>query len=82
MSRKYSDREQWFLSRIGKILYRNNYCDCFLCKRIYEKGLLIKDENQAIYCCDMAVEFTMDGTPLRYFDTRDKMLEFEKSVSG
>lgn len=80
--RKYSDREQWFIDRIGKRLFRNNYCSCGICESVYDNGIVINNISIALYCCEIESVFTMDGTPLRYFDTRDEMLEFEKSFGG
>jgi hypothetical protein len=76
----YKEREQWFISRIGRTVYRNNYCDCLICQQIYEDGIVIKDRNHATYCHETECELTADGSPTRYFDTREEMLEFEKSI--
>jgi hypothetical protein len=45
--------KQWFIDRIGKRIYREkNICDCSVCRKVHEKGLIIADEKHAIYLYD------------------------------
>lgn len=48
------EREQWFIDRIGKRVFREtNGCKCETCKRITNEGLVIFDEQHASYLFDM-----------------------------
>lgn len=71
------DRLQWFIDRIGKRVYRNHHDCCEHCETVYKGGLIIADENHANYLYDIEVEFTADGEPTQYFDTREEMLQWE-----
>lgn len=74
-------RKQWFLDRIGKRVFRNmDKCDCAICAAIYEKGLVIVDRMMAQYLYDIETDFTADGAPLKYFDTKQEVTEFEKGL--
>ncbi len=45
--------KQWFIDRIGKRVYReNNICKCKVCVNVHEHGLIITDEQHAIYLYD------------------------------
>jgi hypothetical protein len=45
--------KQWFINRIGKTIYRKeNYCQCPVCVNVYKVGLIVIDENHAIYLYD------------------------------
>jgi hypothetical protein len=51
---KFKERQQWFLDRIGKRVFReSNGCACDTCKRITKEGLIIRDKIHAIYLCGM-----------------------------
>jgi hypothetical protein len=80
MQQKENSRQQWFLDRIGKVIYRNNYCPCNVCEHIYLNGILLLDKDHAIYCYENECCFTADGDPMQYFDTREEMLEFEATL--
>lgn len=70
MTHPIPERKQWFKSKVGATLYRNdNGCSCDICRHILEYGILIHDEFQAEYCYDTECDYNRDGTPLRYFDT-------------
>lgn len=48
------EREQWFIDRIGKRVFReNNGCKCETCKRVTVEGLIILNEQHASYLYDM-----------------------------
>lgn len=72
----YEERRQWFLERIGKVVYRNsNGCGCTVCAEVYREGLLIDDESHASYLNDVSGEMG-----IRYFDTLEERDEYEKSL--
>lgn len=51
--KQYKQRQQWFLDRIGKRVFREtNGCSCGTCQRNTENGIVILDENHALYMCD------------------------------
>lgn len=75
--REISERQQWFRDRIGTRLFRNdNGCSCGICQAIYKNGLIIEDQLQADYCYDTETEYTAEGNPLRYFETKEEATEF------
>lgn len=78
--RELSERQKWFRSMINKTIWRNNYCDCSICKSVYENGLVIGDTMQADYCYDNECDFTAGGDPLRYFETKEERDAFEKTI--
>ena len=81
--RPYSEREQWFIDRIGKRVFRNKTsCKCEICGNVYEQGLTISDKNHAMYLSEMEFEYTKDGTPIKYFDTKQEALDFEQTKKG
>jgi hypothetical protein len=77
--RELTEREKWLIERIGKVVYRpKTSCTCEVCQNVYEHGLVIADRNHALYLSDMELEYTADGTPMQYFDTRQEAIDFEK----
>jgi len=51
---KYYKRRKWFLERIGKRVFREkNGCDCKICEKNTKNGIIILDEEHAIYMHDM-----------------------------
>lgn len=79
MAREYTEREQFFIDRIGKRVYRNAACPCLVCQNIHKNGIIVENELHANYLADMEAEFTIDGHPLKYFDTKEEALEFEQN---
>lgn len=77
--RELTERESWFIERVNRRVFRNNFCDCPLCKSVYENGLVIGDTTQAHYLFDTESDLTAEGSPLRYFDTKSEAIEFEKN---
>lgn len=72
----YEDRRQWFLERVGKVVYRNRTtCSCSTCETVYKEGLMIGDRLQAEYLNDVVGE-----SNIRYFDTLEERDEYEKSL--
>lgn len=78
--RELSEREQWFRAHVGMRLWRNNYCDCDFCKKVYEKGLIITDEIHADACYSYESDFTAGGDPLRYFSSKEERDTWEASL--
>lgn len=71
-----SDREKWFIDRVGKVIWRNKTtCKCGVCESVYQNGLLLSDEGHAMYV--YTVESDLGGT-LKYFETKD---ERDRSIS-
>lgn len=74
----YKERSEWFMSRIGKTVFRNdNGCPCKSCQRIYVEGIAIDDEFHATYLRDVEG----DEGRLMYFDTRPEALAYELSLN-
>lgn len=73
-------RQQWFNDRIGKRVFRNKTsCPCKTCTKVYEEGLIVDDDMHSGYLCMTEAEYNIEGTPLRYFDTKEEVIEFEKN---
>jgi hypothetical protein len=68
-----TERQKWFLSRVGKRVYRNSFCDCALCNQIIEHGLIITDEEHAGYLAGFEAESHAEGNPVHYFDSREEV---------
>ena len=75
-----TEREAWFISKIGKTIYRSEACSCEICRKVYENGIFVHDRNQAIYLYDIESSYNADGDPLRYFDTMAERDEYEKTL--
>ena len=81
MSRELTEREKWFRSKIGQRLYRNETnCQCDICKNVAENGLIVNDEFHADYLYDCETELTADGIPVRYFDNKEELNEWVKTI--
>jgi len=79
--KKMEQRQQWFIDRIGKTIFRNKTsCPCSVCERVYQEGLTIEDELHARYVADEEGAYNSEGTPLRYFDTKEEVLKLKKSL--
>lgn len=75
--RQPTEREQFFLDRVGKVVYRNdNGCPCKMCQSGFLYGILINDRLAALYLYDTECEYNAEGNPLRYFDTKEEATEF------
>lgn len=83
MRRPYTEREQWFIDRIGKVVYRNdtkcNDGECKICLHVFEHGLLIDDLMHALYVAEIEYLYNADGFPLLYADTKEEIVEFLKN---
>lgn len=70
---KTNERKQWFLARIGKRVFRpKTSCTCSSCKDVYENGLVIQDEMQAVYLYDIE-----GSLGIRYCDSKEEVEECE-----
>jgi len=80
---EYKQRQKWFIDRIGKIVYRNKTsCRCETCDKVYKNGLIISDENHAIYLHDNECCYNSENTPLKYFDTIEERDKFELTLNN
>ncbi len=77
-----TDRQKWFLDRIGKTIHRNSYCNCPSCQQIMEHGLVIADEQHADYLAGFEAETHMEGegNPVHYFDSKEQVEEWLKTL--
>lgn len=76
----YEERQNWFLARIGRRVYRNKTsCECAICKHNYDNGLIINDDTHAIYLNDVEACSNDEGTPIRYFDTKEEVETYENT---
>ncbi len=83
LQQRWDERNQWFLDRVGKRVYRNKTtCDCLTCENVYKKGIVITDETDANYLHSIEVDFTASGDPTHYFDTIEERDTFEKTLLG
>ena len=74
-------RQDWFLTRVGKIVYRNKtLCDCKICEGVYLHGLMLQDNLQASYAADCEADALREGEPLQYFDTVQERDAFEEML--
>lgn len=78
---KLSEREKFFVDRIMQRVYRNDSCNCEVSQQVYRDGLVIRDKFHAIYLADLEADYAADGNQLRYFDTREEVLEYEKALA-
>lgn len=81
--RELTEREQWFVDRIGKIVFRNdtncNDGECKICLHVYENGLLIDDRMHALYLAELEYLYNAEGFPLLYADTKEEVIDFLKA---
>lgn len=78
---KHNERLAWFKSKVNSVLYRNdNGCTCGICEHVKDNGLRVEDEMHAIYLYDNECDYTADGFPLRYFDTKEGREEWLKTL--
>jgi hypothetical protein len=62
----YKKREQWFLDRVGKVVFRGPVtCTCQSCIDGHVKGVLIADRDHALYLHDIENELR-----IRYMDNK------------
>lgn len=81
MSREISPREEWFRSKVGQRLFRNhNGCSCEVCQHVLDNGLIVENPLHATYLYDNECDYTNEGNPLRYFDTKEEATEFSVNL--
>jgi len=84
---KLSEREQWFIDRVGKRVWRNeNNCGCVDCINVHKHGLIIKDKEHAHVLYHIEGESCLDNfpladIPLKYFDTPEEGDAFELTLN-
>jgi len=77
---KLSEREQWFLDRVGERVYFTRgftTCKCEACVHEDNQGMVILDKEHAKYLHDMEIDY---NTKLKYFDTPEERDEFELTL--
>lgn len=80
MSEYLNERRQWFLSMVGKTIYRTKTsCNCKSCEDVYKHGLAISDDFHAIYLCDIESSYNLDGVKLKYFENIEERDKFENN---
>lgn len=68
LEKKYLEQRQWFIDRIGKVVYRCNLkCNCESCQS-GKKGILIEDYDQACYMNDCRGEMG-----IKYYDSIEEL---------
>lgn len=80
-----SEREQWFLNRIGKRVWRNKTPRYFeRCKQEYDKGIVILDTSHAVSLYHSEYEHNYyrfpSDLPVKYFDTPEERDAFELTL--
>jgi hypothetical protein len=71
---EYEKRKQWFLDRVGKVVYRDgNGCSCSVCERVKDKGVTIVDNMHALYLLDMEGMSNIPEESNHPFKYRDKL---------
>ena len=66
-----NNREQWFIDRIGKRVFRNSFgCECQGCIDVVDNGIMIESEIQADYLC---MNECGSEANIRYFDTKEEV---------
>ena len=75
-----SEREQWFLDRVGKRVWMNKtICKCPACIYYYNNGVIISLLN-AKYIYFKELLYNRDGIPMKYFDTPEERDAFELTL--
>lgn len=70
MQNKLRDK-QWFIDRIGKVVYRDSIgCNCDVCSFILKKGLKILGEEQCQYLWEIQNDLAQKGLYLNYRDEK------------
>ena len=55
-------------------------CTCHICEHVYQEGLYLIDEYHALYVSEIEGVYNIDGFPLKYFDTKEEVAEYEKTL--
>ncbi len=72
-----TNRQQWFMDRIGKRVYLSSCCSCGICKSMESKGVSISSGSDAKYFFEEESE--TEGA-FRFFDTPEEVLEFKQNI--
>lgn len=74
-----TEREQWFIDRIGKSVWLSRpICSCEKCKKAFNEGLLIHDNRYAIDLAETEERHTAEGYPIRFCDTKAEAIKFDE----
>jgi hypothetical protein len=77
------NREDWFLERIGKRVFRTqNGCTCESCLRTYHDGIIIMDKEHAHTMFVAESEYQYNGLRMIYFDSKHDVEEYERNVDN
>lgn len=75
--------KEWFISRISKKIWRNEFaCKCETCTRIFKEGLVLRDRDHALYTFDAMSISNYEGFPLDYFDSEIERDEYVKEMDS
>lgn len=67
---KYKNRQQWFIDRIGKRVFRTKQtCKCETCEAIFNNGIVIEDRDHAIYLHDVENDLHLTT----YYETKEEV---------
>lgn len=81
MTHQPTERYKWFQSKVGSTLYRSaNGCSCLHCLKAQEYGIFVTDKQHASYLYDFECDYNREGTPLRYFDSRQEVEDWLKTL--
>ena len=69
-----SDRKQWFLDRVGKVVYSRNTCQCKLCLASEKRGNLIDSEETTLRA------YLSEFNPPEFFDTYEELIKHKENV--
>lgn len=67
-------RKQWFLDRIGKVVYVRNICQCNLCLTSEKRGKLIENEETALRA------YLSEFNPPEFFDTYEELINHKENA--
>jgi hypothetical protein len=70
-----NSRKQWFLDRIGKMVYSANVCQRNLCLTSEKRGKLIESETTALRA------FLSEFNPPEFFDSYEELLKSKENLN-
>jgi hypothetical protein len=73
-------RLEWFKSKIGQRIYRNDTGCCKHCQTVFKDGLIVHDEMHATYLYEIEITCQHEGHKLMYFETKQQALNYESWV--
>lgn len=67
-------RKQWFLDRVGKVVYSRNTCQCSMCLASEKQGKLIETDLKALRA------YLSEFNPPEFFDTYEELIKHKENV--